>query len=130
MRAAVVRTPGEHPELGEHPDPTPGAGDTVVRVTAAPLVPLDLLCASGTSYFGRPAVPYVPGVQGVGVVESSPELPAGARVWFATSAGMRQASWLASYCAIRRSAALRFATSSAMRSGRCSRGVFRDAVSC
>jgi NADPH:quinone reductase-like Zn-dependent oxidoreductase len=60
----------------------------VVRVTAAPVVPLDLLCASGTSYFGRPAVPYVPGVQGVGVVEESAVHPAGTRVWFATSAGM------------------------------------------
>lgn len=101
MRAAVVRTPGEHPELGEHPDPTPGAADTVVRVTAAPLVPLDLLCASGTSYFGRPAVPYVPGVQGVGVVESSPELAAGTRVWFATSAGMAPGDGsLAERCAV------------------------------
>ncbi|MBN1092944.1 zinc-binding dehydrogenase [Blastococcus sp. TML/M2B] len=88
MRAAVVRTPGEVPALAEHPDPAPADGDTVVRVTAAPLVPLDLLCASGTSYFGRPAVPYVPGVQGVGVVESSAELAPGTRVWFATSAGM------------------------------------------
>ncbi len=88
MRAAVVHTPGEHPEFVDHPEPAPGAGGTVVRVTAAPLVPLDLLCASGTSYFGRPAVPYVPGVQGVGVVEDSPELAAGTRVWFATSAGM------------------------------------------
>jgi NADPH:quinone reductase-like Zn-dependent oxidoreductase len=63
-------------------------GTTVVRVTAAPIVPLDLLCASGTSYFGRPAVPYVPGVQGVGVVESSESLPQGTRVWFSTQAGM------------------------------------------
>ena len=52
------------------------------------IVPLDLLCASGTSYFGRPAVPYVPGVQGVGVIETSPTLDPGTRVWFATSAGM------------------------------------------
>jgi NADPH:quinone reductase-like Zn-dependent oxidoreductase len=57
-------------------------------VTSAPIVPLDLLCASGTSYFGPPAVPYVPGVQGVGVVESSDALPAGTRVFFTTSAGM------------------------------------------
>jgi NADPH:quinone reductase-like Zn-dependent oxidoreductase len=51
-------------------------------------VPLDLLCASGTSYFGRPRTPYVPGVQGVGVVEHSGTFAAGSRVWFATSAGM------------------------------------------
>jgi NADPH:quinone reductase-like Zn-dependent oxidoreductase len=57
-------------------------------VTAAPIVPLDLLCASGTSYFGAPALPYVPGVQGVGRVVASPTLPADTRVWFPTTAGM------------------------------------------
>ncbi|MDT0275377.1 zinc-binding alcohol dehydrogenase family protein [Blastococcus goldschmidtiae] len=102
MRAAVVSTPGETPELVEHPEPTSGAGEAVVRVSAAPLVPLDLLCASGTSYFGRPATPYVPGVQGVGVVESSPDLAPGTRVWFATSAGMAPGDGsLAERCAVR-----------------------------
>src|SRR5918997_1611231 len=86
--AAVLHTPGEPPAYGPHPDPVPAAGRTLVRVTAAPVVPLDLLCASGTSYFGRPAVPYVPGVQGVGVVERSAVHPPGTRVWFAASAGM------------------------------------------
>jgi NADPH:quinone reductase-like Zn-dependent oxidoreductase len=88
MKAAVLHTPGQSPSYAEHPPPTPGAGATVVRVTAAPLVPLDLLCASGTSYFGVPATPYVPGGQGVGVVESSDVHPAGARVWFFATAGM------------------------------------------
>ena len=88
MRAVVIRTPGQAPEVGEHPDPVREPGHTLVRVTAVPVVPLDLLCASGTSYFGEPAVPYVPGVQGVGVVEESASVPAGSRVWFATSAGM------------------------------------------
>jgi NADPH:quinone reductase-like Zn-dependent oxidoreductase len=88
MRAAVLHTPGQPPEFGPHPDPEPGEGRTLVRVTAAPVVPLDLLCASGTSYLGRPATPYVPGVQGVGVVEHSAGHAPGSRVWFATSAGM------------------------------------------
>ncbi|PRY48499.1 NADPH:quinone reductase-like Zn-dependent oxidoreductase [Geodermatophilus tzadiensis] len=88
MRAAVVRRPGTPPEHAEHPDPVVGPGRSLVRVTAAPIVPLDLLCASGTSYLGTPAVPYVPGVQGVGVVAESAAVPAGTRVWFATSAGM------------------------------------------
>ena len=74
--------------MGQYPDPVAGEDETVVRVTAVPVVPLDLLCASGRSYFGEPAVPYVPGVQGVGVVEKSAHLAAGTRVWFATSAGM------------------------------------------
>jgi NADPH:quinone reductase-like Zn-dependent oxidoreductase len=59
-------------------------GDAVaVRVQAAPITPLDVLCATGTSYFGAPAVPYIPGVQGVGVLGD------GTGVWFATDAGMR-----------------------------------------
>ena len=96
MRAAVLSVPGEPPAYGEHPDPVAGPGETLVRVTAAPIVPLDLLCASGTSYFGAPAVPYVPGVQGVGVVEGS-----GQRVWFATSAGMAPGDGgLAELCAV------------------------------
>jgi len=88
VRAAVLRTHGEPPSHGEHPDPVPLEGQSIVRVTAAPVVPLDLLCASGTSYFGPPEVPYVPGVQGVGVVEQSAVVAPGTKVFFATSAGM------------------------------------------
>src|SRR6185437_9862679 len=68
MQAAVVEAPGTPPVLQERPLPTRGEGGVVVAVSAAPIVPLDLLCASGASYFGVPSVPYVPGVQGVGVV--------------------------------------------------------------
>lgn len=101
MRAAVVHTPGSLPSYGEHPAPAPAPGSTVVRVTAAPVVPLDLLCASGTSYFGVPATPYVPGGQGVGHVESSDVHPVGARVWFSTAAGMAPGDGsLAESCAV------------------------------
>jgi NADPH:quinone reductase-like Zn-dependent oxidoreductase len=101
VRAAVLREPGQPPVHAEHPDPTPAPSRTVVRVTAAPIVPLDQLAASGTSYFGRPAVPYVPGVQGVGVGEESAALPAGTRVWFSTSAGMAPGDGsLAERCAV------------------------------
>ncbi|HET6391205.1 MAG TPA: zinc-binding dehydrogenase [Blastococcus sp.] len=101
MRAAVLTEPGQAPTWAEHPDPVASDGRGVVRVTAAPIVPLDLLAASGTSYFGRPAVPYVPGVQGVGVVEESATLATGTRVWFATSAGMAPGDGsLAERCAV------------------------------
>jgi NADPH:quinone reductase-like Zn-dependent oxidoreductase len=101
VRAAVLHTLGSPPSHGEHPAPEAAPGRTLVQVTAAPVVPLDLLCASGTSYLGRPAVPYVPGVQGVGVVERSDALPAGTRVWFATSAGMAPGDGaLAERCAV------------------------------
>jgi NADPH:quinone reductase len=81
MRAAEIRTPGEPPVVADRDAPIAGDGETVVEVTAAPITPLDLLCATGTSYFGKPATPYVPGVQGVGRV-------GGRVVWFPTSAGM------------------------------------------
>jgi NADPH:quinone reductase len=80
MRAAELRTPGQPPVPAERPEPEVGSGIRV-EVDAAPISPLDLLCASGTSYFGVPATPYVPGVQGVGRAD-------GRAVWFATSAGM------------------------------------------
>ena len=88
MRAAVLTAPGSEPGWGSRPEPEVRPGTALVRVTAAPVVPLDLLCASGTSYFGAPAVPYVPGVQGVGVVEQSAVHAPGTRVFFSTSAGM------------------------------------------
>jgi NADPH:quinone reductase-like Zn-dependent oxidoreductase len=101
MKAAVLHTPGRSPAYGEHPTPGGGDGLTVVRVTAAPVVPLDLLCASGTSYFGVPQTPYVPGGQGVGTVESSGTFETGTRVWFFTTAGMKPGDGaLAELCAV------------------------------
>jgi NADPH:quinone reductase-like Zn-dependent oxidoreductase len=101
MNAGVLTEPGGTPVYGAHPDPEPAAGEALVRVTAAPIVPLDLLCASGTSYFGRPATPYVPGVQGVGVVERSAVHPVGARVFLSTEAGMKPGDGsLAEWCAV------------------------------
>ncbi len=107
MQAAVLRRHGAPPEFGSRPEPHRGAGQALIRVTAAPINPLDLLCASGTSYFGAPALPYVPGTQGVGVVQEADGLPAGQRVWFSCDAGMRPGDGsLAQFCAIAESAAL------------------------
>ncbi|WP_329047456.1 zinc-binding alcohol dehydrogenase family protein [Amycolatopsis sp. NBC_01488] len=90
MRAAEIRAAGQVPVVAERPLPEPGPDQVPVSVTAAPITPLDLLCASGTSYFGLPELPYVPGVQGVGVLtRPTPTEPAGTPVWFATTAGMR-----------------------------------------
>ena len=80
-RAAVITACGTPPTVTDRPDPS---GRVLIDVAAAPITPLDVLCASGTSYFGTPATPYVPGVQGVGVRRAD-----GAPVWFGTSAGMR-----------------------------------------
>jgi NADPH2:quinone reductase len=81
--AAVLRICGRPPALEKRPAPVPGVGEVPITVAAAPITPLDLLCATGASYFGLPATPYVPGVQGVGYRDD------GTPVWFATSAGMR-----------------------------------------
>jgi NADPH2:quinone reductase len=88
VRAATVTAHGSPPEVVDRADPEPGDGELLVAVTATPITPLDLLCASGTSYFGPPALPYVPGVQGVGVVRHGPGDLVGRRVWFPTTAGM------------------------------------------
>ena len=88
MRAAVLERPGEVPGIADRPVPAADAAGVLVRVRAAPITPLDRLCATGTSYFGSPAVPYVPGVQGVGTVEDAAGIAHGTPVWFATSAGM------------------------------------------
>jgi NADPH:quinone reductase-like Zn-dependent oxidoreductase len=79
----------------------------LIKVTAAPVNPLDLLCASGTSYFGAPALPYVPGTQGVGIVAEADGIPAGQRVWFSSSAGMRPGDGsMAQLCVVPASAIL------------------------
>jgi NADPH:quinone reductase-like Zn-dependent oxidoreductase len=101
MKAAVITRYGGPPEYREHPEPRRQAGEALIRVTAAPVNPLDLLCASGTSYFGAPPLPYVPGTQGVGVVAESDTLPPGQRVWFAASAGMAPGDGtMAPWCAV------------------------------
>jgi NADPH:quinone reductase-like Zn-dependent oxidoreductase len=88
VRAATITIHGRPPEVLDRDDPLPGDGELLVAVTAVPITPLDVLCASGASYFGAPALPYVPGVQGVGVVREGPVDLVGRRVWFPSSAGM------------------------------------------
>ncbi|HYB85279.1 MAG TPA: zinc-binding dehydrogenase [Streptosporangiaceae bacterium] len=88
MRAAVLQRHGEPPRFGQHPAPGRRPGQALIRITAAPINPLDLLCASGTSYFGPPELPYVPGTQGVGTVAEADSAAVGQRVWFSCAAGM------------------------------------------
>ncbi len=82
MRAAEVRTPGDAPVAADRGEPDASGGRVLVDVLAAPITPLDVLCAGGRSYFGVPATPYVPGVQGVGRTRD------GRVAWFPTPAGM------------------------------------------
>lgn len=107
MAAAVIHTHNVPPTHQRRPVPNRGAGQALVRVTAAPISPLDLLCATGTSYFGPPALPYVPGAQGVGRVVEGERLTSGQRIWFTSNAGMMPGDGtMAEYCVIEEGAAL------------------------
>jgi NADPH2:quinone reductase len=70
MRVALVRELGGigSVELRERPDPTPSAGQAVIRVRGAGVGPWDVAIISGA--FGRPALPYIPGFEVAGVVEA------------------------------------------------------------
>lgn len=87
MRAALLQELGAAPEVAEVDNPVRQAGQALVRVTAAPLNPLDLLVASGNFYAGKPEIPYVPGVEGVGEVVEGEALQPGQRVRFERRAG-------------------------------------------
>src|SRR6266516_4610915 len=107
MPAAVIRNHAAPPEYLQWPIPRRGPGQALVRVKAAPISPLDLLCASGTSYFGAPPLPYIPGVQGIGIVMEADTLAPGQRIWFSCDAGMNPGDGsMAQYCVIDESTAL------------------------
>ncbi len=107
MSAAVIRQHAAPPEYLLRPMPRRGPGQALVRVIAAPISPLDLLCASGKSYFGPPKLPYIPGTQGIGIVQEADTLVPGQRVWFSCDAGMKPGDGsMAQYCVIEESAAL------------------------
>lgn len=107
MPAAVIHTHAAPPAYLLRPLPHREPGQALVQVLAAPISPLDLLCASGTSYFGAPPLPYIPGVQGVGLVIEADALSPGQRVWFTCDAGMKPGDGsMAGYCVIDESSAL------------------------
>ena len=107
MPAAVIHTHGAPPDHHSWPVPQRAPGQALVRVTAVPISPLDLLCASGTSYFGAPALPYVPGTQGVGTVVEGDLLAPQQRIWFSCNAGMKPGDGsMAQFCIVEEAAAL------------------------
>jgi NADPH2:quinone reductase len=72
MRAIVVREFGgpDVMRVEERPVPKPGPGQVLVRVHAAGVNPVDAYIRSGT-YARKPSLPYVPGSDGAGEVESA-----------------------------------------------------------
>jgi NADPH2:quinone reductase len=69
MRIWQVKQPGDGPYLAQGPVPQPEAGQALVRVEAVGLNFADLLMRDG-KYQVKPALPYVPGMELAGTVES------------------------------------------------------------
>lgn len=96
MKAIVVREFGG-PEVlkpEQIPDPTPGEGQVLVKLYAAGVNPVDTYVLSGRYAF-KPDLPYIPGMDGAGVIESVGrgvvDLNPGDRVWLSqTVAGRLQ----------------------------------------
>jgi NADPH:quinone reductase len=70
MRAVMMRALGAPPEIHEVPVPDRATGHTLVRISAATVGHLDASIASG-NFMIHPAVPYIPGVEGAGIVMES-----------------------------------------------------------
>ncbi|MFD5519722.1 zinc-dependent alcohol dehydrogenase [Streptomyces sp. NPDC127066] len=69
MKAAVVRAFGEPLVIEERPDPEPGPGQVRVRLEASGLCHTDIHAANG-DWPVKPSPPFVPGHEGVGLVEA------------------------------------------------------------
>lgn len=68
MKAAVVRELGKPVVIEERPVPEPGPGQVLVRMEASGLCHTDIHAAHG-DWPVKPAPPFVPGHEGVGIVE-------------------------------------------------------------
>jgi NADPH2:quinone reductase len=77
MKAAVVTRAGEAPNFTDFEDPVAAPGEVLVTVRAAAISQLVRARASGAHYSFDGRFPFVPGVDGIGV------LPSGERVYFA-----------------------------------------------
>lgn len=81
-RVLMVRThdePAQAVEVRDVPDPTPRAGEALVRVVARPINPADALLLTGRHFF-VPELPAPVGIEGSGIVESGVRLLPGTRV--------------------------------------------------
>ena len=93
MRAAVVRAFGTPLVIEERPIPTPGAEQVLVKIEACGLCHTDIHAAHG-DWPVKPSPPFVPGHEGVGVIERL-----GAGEQHGLDVGMRVAlPWLGYAC--------------------------------
>ena len=68
MKAAVVHDFTKSLSIEEKPKPVPGPGEVLVRVETAGLCHTDIHAAHG-DWPVKPTPPFVPGHEGVGIVE-------------------------------------------------------------
>ncbi|CAG9327542.1 unnamed protein product [Blepharisma stoltei] len=70
MKAAILESISENPQVAirEVPIPTPGPGEVLIRMEAAPINPSDLLFIRGLYGNSNPVLPIVPGFEGSGIV--------------------------------------------------------------
>jgi NADPH:quinone reductase len=85
MRAAVVEAVGSPPAPAEADEPVREEGTALVAVEAAPLNPVEVRVAAGR-HPRRAQPPYVPGLEGAGMVVESGLVAPGTRVRFEGSA--------------------------------------------
>ncbi len=76
MNAAVVQAFDAPPRYMQFADPVPQQGEVLVKITAAGLHPIVKALASGNHYGSTGALPFIPGVDGVGRLED------GSRIFF------------------------------------------------
>ena len=67
MKAGVVRAFGEPLEICDVPVPTPGPGEVLVKMIASGVCHTDLHAAEG-DWPVKPALPFIPGHEGAGIV--------------------------------------------------------------
>ena len=107
MKAAVISELGETPVLSDLSEPT---GETVHRILAVSLNPIDIAVGAGRFFGGHPELPFVPGCEGVG------RAPDGTRVYlFSGGLGLSRDGLLAERVAARSSLGYRFRTRSPTR---------------
>jgi NADPH:quinone reductase-like Zn-dependent oxidoreductase len=86
MNAAVIHAFTAPPSYTIFADPIAQPGEHLVTVTAAALHPIVKLLAAGTHYGSTGELPFIPGVDGAGILQTpANDLPAGTRVYFGIS---------------------------------------------